>query len=855
VLDFNGYLQHQEYAPRDDRELEEIRQAVLDNGETIATYLLGQPNKFLSSKNDLRWGDKGSMAFTPSKGMFFSHEDGIGGDILGLIRREKQLDFAGALAWVREFLSIGGIGHKAAEKAASKPKAPAEPSGHPNEVAYALTKCGPPQGTLLETYLAGRGLTLPPCDDILFAADLAHIPSKRSFPAMVCHIRNSAGEKIGIHRTWLADDGIGKAPVTAGKPKMTMKLGDDDLIGAIRLFPMGDDGWLGVAEGIETALSASKLFSPPVWSCISTAGMKRFEWPEGTRHLVIFADRDEKGAGRKAAEALRDRALAAGLVVEIRTAEGNDFNNDLQAGVFSTDYEEFLPTTLDAIVARDGDESTPAKPGDLMAEIAALTPDDAGKLPVQLAVARAVTSGLNELEIEAILQTISKNTRVSIGTLRSYAKKMAARSGGRQDDADWKKHLILDDTHNPMRTVPNIVTVLNECPEWQGVIKLDEFSGRVMMRRGAPWMDNADTHPDEPWRDTFDTDAACWLAHNVGLNVRSIDVHEAVKTIAYKNKFHPVRDYFDSLVWDGIPRIDTWLQILAGAEDTPYVRAVGSRWLISGVARVFRPGCKVDQVMILEGPQGLKKSTLLSVMGGDWYTDDVSDVGNKDTIMQCHGKLIIEFAELDSISKADVSKIKAFVSRGTDHYRPPYERTTGDFDRQFIFAGTVNPDNTGYLKDPSGGRRFWPVLCTKIDIKLAQESRDQLWAEAVARFREPGVTWWLDEKELIDAAQIEQEARYQGDPWESKIRDFLFFERRRDTNGNFYRSERNEPLTETTASDILEHALVMETGRWGKAEQMRIGHIMKTLGFKNEQRRVGKGKERCYRKLEEWETA
>ena len=210
---------------------------------------------------------------------------------------------------------------------------------------------------------------------------------------------------------------------------------------------------------------------------------------------------------------------------------------------------------------------------------------------------------------------------------------------------------------------------------------------------------------------------------------------------------HPVRDYLTALVWDGISRLDSWLITYLDAEDTPLIRAIGSRWMISAVARIMQPGAKVDHMLILEGPQGGKKSSALKTLAGaEWFTDELAEIGSKDAAQQMRGIWIIEIAELDAISRAEVSRIKAFLTRTTDRYRPPYERYVVEVPRQCVFAGSVNPET--YLRDETGNRRFWPVRCGSIDIDALRHDRDQLWAEAVARYRQ-GAIWWLDEPELI----------------------------------------------------------------------------------------------------------
>jgi predicted P-loop ATPase len=173
-----------------------------------------------------------------------------------------------------------------------------------------------------------------------------------------------------------------------------------------------------------------------------------------------------------------------------------------------------------------------------------------------------------------------------------------------------------------------------------------------------------------------------------------------------------VRQKLDSLKWDGTSRIGDWLSLYPRVDGNEYTFAVGARWLISAVARIYDPRCKADCALILEGDQGLMKSTALKVLAEPWFTDEIADLGSKDAAMQTRGVWVIEIAELDSMSRADVSKIKGFISRTTDRFRPSYEKRVIESRRQCVFAGSVN--HCAYLRDETGGRRFWPVACTRI---------------------------------------------------------------------------------------------------------------------------------------------
>ena len=258
-------------------------------------------------------------------------------------------------------------------------------------------------------------------------------------------------------------------------------------------------------------------------------------------------------------------------------------------------------------------------------------------------------------------------------------------------------------------------------------------------------------------------------------------------------------------------------------------------------------------MLILEGPQGGKKSSAIKTLAdAEWFTDELAEIGSKDAAQQMRGVWVVEFAELDAISRAEVSRIKAFLTRTVDRYRPPYERYVITVPRQCVFAGSVNPET--YLRDETGNRRFWPVRCGSIDLDALARDRDQLWAEAVARYRD-GAIWWLEEPELIAIARVEQEQRYQADAWDARIDRWLVYERRRVNRG--YASyddwhdeevERASPMTDVSVGEILEGALGIEPARWTRADQMRVTAYLKARGWERYQARIGARRD----ELREW---
>jgi hypothetical protein len=292
----------------------------------------------------------------------------------------------------------------------------------------------------------------------------------------------------------------------------------------------------------------------------------------------------------------------------------------------------------------------------------------------------------------------------------------------------------------------------------------NEFSDRTMITARVPWDDATATHPRE-WTDN-DTHGCKAALEATFIKPSKETVHDTVRFIALRNKYHPVRDYLNGLRWDGIMRLPALASRYFGAEHTPYSELIGTKFMISAVARIKEPGCKADTMLILEGAQGAGKSSALrSLVGDDWFTDQMPDFSTKDAEIQLGGKWLIEIAELDRMNRAEVTAVKSYASRQIGTYRPPYGRATINVPRQCIFAGSTN--ETEYLRDQTGNRRFWPITCGRIDGAAIRRDRDQLWAEAVFRYQ-LGERWWLEgDQERL--AQAEQDGRRERDPWEELI--------------------------------------------------------------------------------------
>lgn len=319
----------------------------------------------------------------------------------------------------------------------------------------------------------------------------------------------------------------------------------------------------------------------------------------------------------------------------------------------------------------------------------------------------------------------------------------------------------------------NVDIILDSDQKLQDILKYDAYTRTVMLVKALPGSQISpliDQYPRE-LRDSDYSILQAYIETTYNFSPRESFCVQSVRKKSQKHAFHPIKEYLDNLrSQTNEDLLSTWMIKWFGIKDSDYVRAVSKRFLISAVARVYDPGCKVDTMLILEGEQGVYKSTALNVLFGKWFTDNLSDIHNKDVCLDMQGKWGIEVAELHKLRSADIEALKAFVSRQVDRFRPPYGREVVQAPRQCVLVGTTNQYQ--YLRDESGGRRFWPVLCGNIDIEQLRESRDELWAQAVDAYKK-GDKWWLETKELQALAAEVQADRQEIDPWFEKIYHFL----------------------------------------------------------------------------------
>jgi Virulence-associated protein E/Domain of unknown function (DUF3854) len=258
-------------------------------------------------------------------------------------------------------------------------------------------------------------------------------------------------------------------------------------------------------------------------------------------------------------------------------------------------------------------------------------------------------------------------------------------AGLRWQDELLRSKVSSDKSENSVLPIlANATTALRLAPEWQGVLAYDEFRCNVVAVKPTAW----GVFPKNGWTDQEDRLTAEWLQRQRILISVEIAA-QAVQTVAAQRCVHPVRDYLNGLKWDGAARLDRWLSTYLGVEDSNYSYAVGARWMLSAVARIYQPGAKADCCLILEGPQGIKKSTALRALAGEYFTDELADLGSKDAALQIRGVWIVEISELDSLARSEIASIKAFMSRTADRFRPPFGKRVVECARQCVFAGAA----------------------------------------------------------------------------------------------------------------------------------------------------------------------
>jgi len=344
-----------------------------------------------------------------------------------------------------------------------------------------------------------------------------------------------------------------------------------------------------------------------------------------------------------------------------------------------------------------------------------------------------------------------------------------------EDDDSWMELLERHKRTGEILPTPGNIEIILSRGEWKGVLAYDEFANTEVIRKDLPWRKRLKPDaPYEPWLAEDDRRLRHWFGKKY--NIRgAAAILDAFTEVTRRRRFHPIKEYLESQVWDGVQRAERIFITYLGAADTHYVRQVTRKMLLAAVTRLYRPGCKFDQMLVLIGPQGAGKSSLLAKLGRKWFSDSLKTFENKEAGEHLQNGWIFEISELSAMKRSEVEEVKAFLSKTEDRYRVAYDRQVSEFPRKCVFFGTTNTRE--FLRDTTGNRRFWPV---EVDPKRAElnhwehltdELVGQIWAEVLTWFR-AGESLELD-KEAREEAERQQAMYTETDPREGIIQEWL----------------------------------------------------------------------------------
>ena len=425
-----------------------------------------------------------------------------------------------------------------------------------------------------------------------------------------------------------------------------------------------------------------------------------------------------------------------------------------------------------------------------------------------------------------------------------YAAERKIQAETEFSDEDWQNHLELDKAGNIKNTLRNLTLILQNDENLKSLV-FNQLLDGMEIKGDVPWK-----HPSKYWRDADDAQLISYVDTNYGtFSARNYDI--AVAKVTDDRSYHPIREFIEELPdWDGVNRVDSLLVDYLGAVDTPYTRAVTRKTLCAAIKRVLNPGCKFDTILVLNGPQGIGKSTLIAKLAGEWFSDslNLSDTKDKTAAEKLQGYWILEIGELAGLKKAEVETLRSFLSRQNDIYRASFGRRATPHLRQCVFFGTTNAES-GYLRDTTGNRRFWPVKTpgggTKHSWELTQYDIEQIWAEALV-YVKGGEKLYLDAT-IDDIAKSEQRAAMESDEREGLVREYLdtllpdnwnnmeLFERRNYLNGSEFGESLHTGTVKRTRVSNMEiwcECFGKERANIRKTDSTELTGILKRLGWK-----------------------
>nr|DAT44001.1 MAG TPA: virulence associated protein E [Caudoviricetes sp.] len=431
-----------------------------------------------------------------------------------------------------------------------------------------------------------------------------------------------------------------------------------------------------------------------------------------------------------------------------------------------------------------------------------------------------------------------------------FAEERIAQATAEFSDEDWQNGLELDKSGHVKNTLRNLTLILENDPNLKGVV-FNQLLDGMEIKGEVPWK-----HPSKFWRDADDAQLISYVdTHYGNFSARNYDI--AVTKVADDRAYHPIREFIESLPeWDKVPRVDTLLVDYLGAGDTAYVRAVTRKTLCAAISRVLRPGCKFDSMLVLNGPQGVGKSTLIAKLAGEWFSDSLNlgDTKDKTAAEKLQGYWILEIGELAGLKKAEVETLRSFLSRQNDIYRAAFGKRATPHLRQCVFFGTTNAES-GYLRDTTGNRRFWPVKTPgsgkKQSWNLTHEEILQIWAEALVYVRQ-GEKLYLS-AEMDALAKDEQREAMESDEREGLVREYLdtllperwaemdLFERRNFLTGSDFGGLQEKGTVKRTSVSNMEiwcECFGKERANLRRTDSNELTGIMARLGWKRAEGKV-----------------
>lgn len=546
----------------------------------------------------------------------------------------------------------------------------------------------------------------------------------------------------------------------------------------------------------------------------------------GKQYEITAGRVDEIADAPAALLALLERAAEPPVSV----GTGGYINDAETQGRYASYLKDLAPTSGSYVVACKGRDL-------------GLSPETTHELMVEVWNPRRITPRTSE-ELRTRVEHAYRYAKGAVGAQNPAADFAPVPEEPRLVEAT-KISWVLNQSQKPVKCLQNCMNYLRiPGGGLANVFAYNDFTGRVEFANPAPW--HRGKLPVA--RGVGDHDMQLlrgYLATVRGYEASISDLVDAITNVAHHARFHPVREYLNSLTWDGVKRLDTWLRDYAGAQDEgqpEYLAAVSRKTICAAVMRVMQPGVEFQHVLVLEGAQDVGKSSIVKILGGPWASDAPVDPHSRDTVDAMQGRWIIEMAELEVLRKSEADALKAFITRPTDRARLAYGHSTGEFPRQSIFIATKNPGGDGtYLKDDTGNRRWWPVRCeptvnketglAQVDFKGLKLVRDQLFAEAVALMkRTPGEKLFMETPALKVQAKVVVGQRRASHSWSEGIQLWL---------------ERLDAKPETrrdflTAREVFIEAIGGAEEKFGRWASLSIASVLRDLGWRYGARRFGK---------------